>query len=351
MEARNKAGEKQDLHSVADVAVFDPKAKKWSPFVKMPAGRSSHDVVAVGSKIVVVGGWEMKGADKAVWAETTLVLDTHARANHWIEVKQPFKRRALTAAALGNKVYVIGGMTDAGEMVRKVNIYDVVKGEWSEGPEIPGTDKVGFSPAATTVNGKLILNTSDKNVYALNEKGTAWEKVGATVAVRYVHRLVPAGKDAVLAIAGASPTGPLDSVELVKLDGAKPAAPAVAGAQKFCPVMTTDEIDPKASAKIVYQGVTIYLCCDACVGKFRRDPAAYLDPKIVPGLAGKELPKRDIEQVFCPVLKDRKVSSKDPSITYQGVKIYFYNDLARQRFEKDPDRYADPAILPQLPKK
>jgi YHS domain-containing protein len=112
--------------------------------------------------------------------------------------------------------------------------------------------------------------------------------------------------------------------------------------------MTEDEIDPKASAVIDYKGVKIYFCCDQCVGKFRRDPTAYLDPKLIPGLAGMELPKRDIEQVFCPVLKDRKVSSKDPSITYKGVKIYFYNDLARQRFEKDPERYADTTVLPQL---
>jgi YHS domain-containing protein len=129
---------------------------------------------------------------------------------------------------------------------------------------------------------------------------------------------------------------------------AKAADPKV---QQYCPVMTTDEIDPKKSATVDYKGVKIYLCCDTCVGKFKRDPAAYLDPKIIPGLAGKELPKRDIAQVFCPVLKDRKVSSKDPSTTYKGVKVYFYNDLAKQRFEKDPERYADPAILPQLPKK
>ena len=120
--------------------------------------------------------------------------------------------------------------------------------------------------------------------------------------------------------------------------------------QKFCPVMTSDEIDPDASPTVDYKGVKIFLCCDQCVNKFKRDPAAYLDPKIVPALAAVKLPKRDIEQMYCPVLKDRKVSSKDPSTTYKGVKVYFYSDLARQRFEKDPERYADPKILPQLPK-
>ncbi len=118
--------------------------------------------------------------------------------------------------------------------------------------------------------------------------------------------------------------------------------------QKYCPVMTSEEIDPRTSPRVTYDGVTIYLCCDQCVNKFRRDPKAYLDPQIVPALAGKPLPPRDIEQVYCPVLRDRKVSSQDPFTIYKGVKVYFYNDLARQRFEKDPERYADPAILPQL---
>lgn len=118
--------------------------------------------------------------------------------------------------------------------------------------------------------------------------------------------------------------------------------------QKLCPVMTEDEIDPEKSAKVEWKGKTIYLCCDTCVAKFKRDPAAYLDPKFLPQIEGMELPKRDIEQQFCPVLRDRKISSKDPSTTYKGVKVYFYNDIARQRFEKEPERYADPAILPQL---
>ncbi|MDY3551838.1 hypothetical protein R5W24_000918 [Gemmata sp. JC717] len=121
--------------------------------------------------------------------------------------------------------------------------------------------------------------------------------------------------------------------------------------QKFCPVMTKDEIDPVYSKYETYKGVKIYLCCDTCVAKYRRDPAAYLDPKFIPALAGVELPKRGIEQQFCPVYRDKKVSEKDPSAMYKGVKVYFYNATAKEKFEKDPERYAEPAVLPQLPKR
>lgn len=121
--------------------------------------------------------------------------------------------------------------------------------------------------------------------------------------------------------------------------------------QKFCPIMTADEIDPDNAKVVEYKGVKILLCCDTCVAKWKREPSAYLDAKLIPALAGQELPKREIEQVFCPVLIARKVSSKDPFTMYKGVKVYFFNDVAKQRFEKDPERYADAKLLPQLPKK
>lgn len=353
MRARNKPGEKSDLVSVAEVAVFDPKAGKWSPFAELPAGRSSHDLVAVGSKLVVVGGWRMAGADgKSEWADTALVCDTAAKEPKWETVPQPFRRRALAAAAVGTKVYVLGGLTESGESVRTVDVLDLATGKWSAGPEFPGTERTGFNPAACELGGRLFLNAMDRAVWRLNAKGDGWERVGETAEARYVHRLVPVGKDAFLAIGGASPKGPHASVEVVKAGEKAAAAPAkgddTTKVQKFCPVMTTDEIDPANAYEVEWKGVKIFLCCNACVGKFKRDPAAYLDAKLIPALEGKELPKRDIEQVYCPVYRDRKVSSKDPFTVYKGVKVYVFSDIARQRFEKDPERYADVAVLPQL---
>ena len=106
--------------------------------------------------------------------------------------------------------------------------------------------------------------------------------------------------------------------------------------QTLCPVMTADPVSVKDARSATYKGVTVLLCCDACVGKFRRDPAAYLDPKFLPAFQGQELPKRSIEQVFCPVYRDRKVSAKDPSVTYKGVKVYVFNDTANCASRRTP---------------
>jgi DNA-directed RNA polymerase omega subunit len=314
---------------------------------KVHFDRSSHDVVTVGTRLVVVGGWEMKSGAKSEWADTTLILDTSAKSPKWESVPQPFKRRALTAVALGAKVYVIGGLTESGEAVRKVDVFNVATGKWSAGPEYPGGDRAGFSPAACEVGGKIYLSTADKSVLRLSDKGDAWEKVGTTDEPRYVHRLAPVSEKAFIAIAGATPKGSVASVELVKPD--QPRIAKVTKGQKLCPVMTAEEVD-KDSHVVMYKGVKVYLCCETCVSRFKAEPSAYLDLDILPELKGMELPKRQIEQVWCPVMRDRRVSSREPFVMYKGVKIYVFNATAKQRFEANPEKWIDADILPQLKK-
>jgi len=218
MSPRNKPGDPSDNISLEDSAVYDPKAAKWSPLPKLPAGRSSHDLVVVGDKLIVVGGWQMRGKSEAsVWHDTALSLDLTAKEPKWEPIPQPFKRRALTAAVLGTKVYVIAGLTADAASARQVDILDTATGKWSTGPSIPGTDRVGFSPAATVVEGKLIVNTSAGPLYRLTEKGDAWEKVGTVPTTRMVARIVPAGKDSVLVIGGAGKGGNVAVVERVQL--------------------------------------------------------------------------------------------------------------------------------------
>jgi hypothetical protein len=169
----------------------------------------------VGDKLVVVGGWQMKGkGEKPVWHDTALVLDLSARELKWEPVPQPFQRRALTASAIGTKVYVVGGLgADGGD--RRVDVLDVATGKWSEGPAMPGGERVAFSPAACTVGGRLILNTSEGPVYRLNEKADDWEKVGEAGKRRIVARLVPFGPDRAILLGGASGGSNADSLEVI----------------------------------------------------------------------------------------------------------------------------------------
>lgn len=217
MTPRNEPGTPADNASTKACAAFDPKSGKWEPLPDLPAGRSSHDLVVVGDKLVVVGGWEQKGkGEKSVWHDTALTLDLKSKDAKWESIPQPFKRRALTAAVLGTKVYVIAGL-GAEKTDRQVDVLDVATGKWTTGPKLPGDDRVAFSPAAAVVNGKLVVNTNAGPLYRLTETGDAWEKVGEAQVSRMVARLVPHGTDAVVLLGGAGGGGNVADVEVIKL--------------------------------------------------------------------------------------------------------------------------------------
>jgi N-acetylneuraminic acid mutarotase len=174
-------------------------------------------VVVAGDKLVVVGGWHMKGrGQRSVWHDTALLLDLASGKPEWKSIPQPFQRRALSAAAMGNKVYVLGGLgADGGE--KRVDILDVASLKWSEGPALPGGSRVAFSPAACALNGRLLVNTSEGPLYRLNAAGDGWEKVGEAATKRIVARLVPFGNDAVVLVGGAGGGTNTGSVEVIRI--------------------------------------------------------------------------------------------------------------------------------------
>jgi N-acetylneuraminic acid mutarotase/ketosteroid isomerase-like protein len=216
MQPRNKPGEKDDSVSLSSVGCYDPAAKEWQAMPEMPEGRSSHDAVVVGDKIVVVGGWKMNGRGKApTWHKTALVLDLAKKEPKWESVKQPFERRALTATAHKGKVHVLAGMTSEDRLVLSVDIYDPKTGKWSKGKDIPGGRGHGFTPASCVEDGQLCVSPADGKLYLLDGKGAAWQKAGDLREARTVHRLVPAGKGRVVAVGGSSGGKPVARVEVI----------------------------------------------------------------------------------------------------------------------------------------
>lgn len=218
MQPRNAPGDPADNHSLAECARFDPAKKVWEPLPAMPAGRSSHDVVVVGDKLVVVGGWRMTGkGQKSVWHDTTLILDLGTTTPKWESVPQPFQRRALTAAVSGTKVYVLGGLGAEG---KATDILDVATLTWSTGPALPleGKKAMSFSPAAATVNGRVVVNTTSGGLYRLTADAQGWEKVGKAATPRMVARLLPHDASTALLVGGARMgEGNTATVEVVRL--------------------------------------------------------------------------------------------------------------------------------------
>ncbi len=215
MAARNAKGEKQDLWSSDTAEIFDVKEKKWKALPKLPAPRSSHDSALLGQTVYVVGGWSMTGGRKSDWHETYLTLDLSKTDAKWESHKQPFARRALAVQAVGEKLYVIGGMDSDHEMSSAVEILDAKTGEWSKGGDLPKDKLGGFGFSAIAHEGRLFASGAPGIL--LEWRDNAWTPITKLEHARYFHRLVPGGAGKLFAIGGESKEGKKTPSETITL--------------------------------------------------------------------------------------------------------------------------------------
>jgi len=220
-EARNKEGEKADLHSVPDFSRFDPATGRWEALAPMPKGRSSHDAVVVGNRLIVVGGWELRGNQPTLWHDTALSADLSAAHPTWEELpKAPFHRRALAVGECRGKVYALGGMEEAGPTTT-TSVLDPATHKWSAGPKLPGEGLQGFGGCALTVEGQLLATTYSGKISRLSEDGQSWQDAAQLTRPRFFHRMLDAGRQSLIVIGGASMEEGKDvSVEIVPLASA-----------------------------------------------------------------------------------------------------------------------------------
>lgn len=218
--ARNKKSEDQDLWSETHVACFDTTGTSWESLPPLPAPRSSHDAVVLEDRIYVAGGWQLMGGKDSEFHESAWALDLSADSPQWQELPPPpFRRRALALGTLGGKLYVIGGMQDAGEPTTEVAIFNPQSNEWTQGPSLKGEPMEGFGPAACSSDGNLYVSTYAGNVQRLAEGAESWEIVSKLENPRFFHRMLPLDSGRLLMIGGASmETGKYKSLETVSLE-------------------------------------------------------------------------------------------------------------------------------------
>lgn len=229
MEPRNAPGQPADNHSLAEAAAYDPATQSWQSLPPLPEGRSSHDVVAAGGKIVVVGGWNMQGSRQdTTWPSQTLLLDPANPSAGWTPIPQPFRRRALIAAAVGDEVFVIGGFDENDRPHVDVDVLHVPTQTWSKAPALPVAEGAGFAPAAAVFQGKIYVSVGSGQLFLLDEARTSWQPVTQTTP-RIVHRMV-ADADGLLVLGGAREADMTNLVERVMLrEGASAPKPVAQG--------------------------------------------------------------------------------------------------------------------------
>lgn len=225
LEARNKEGEDDDLHSVADFKQFDPTSKTWTDLPSLPAGRSSIDACVVDSHVYVVGGWTL-GDEDSVWATSMLKFDLNNPAGQWEKVDVPFKTRALAVEAVNNQLVVVGGLKENGGPTDEVYLYDLKTNQWSVGPAVPTPGRMkAFGCSTTSVAGCVLASTYDGGIYQLAADNDSWTKIHQLDDGRFFHQMLPIADNQVALVGGSHmQTGSHFDIEVFEATASEDAA-------------------------------------------------------------------------------------------------------------------------------
>jgi N-acetylneuraminic acid mutarotase len=129
----------------------------------------------------------------------------------------PTPRTEVTAAALGNSIYVIGGFDALGQTVPTVEVYDIEADTWTRGPDLPVAVNHAMSTVAEGtlyVTGGYLGPLSDptNRAFALSEAG--WEELPPMPEPRAAAGAAAVGNEIYVA-GGVGPTGLADSTPVL----------------------------------------------------------------------------------------------------------------------------------------
>jgi N-acetylneuraminic acid mutarotase len=116
------------------VVRYEIAADRWDLAEGMIVAVNHPGVTAAGGKLYVHGGYTVSGDE----GSGTSALQCYDPATgEWVGLEHSrYTAAANTLAAVGGKLYSIGGVRD-GSQQRTVQVYDIATDTWSEGPETP----------------------------------------------------------------------------------------------------------------------------------------------------------------------------------------------------------------------
>jgi non-specific serine/threonine protein kinase len=195
-------------------AAFRLDGDGWHVLTPMPRGRGAGTAVALGDRIYVAGGVGPDGL-----AREMLVYDVPA--DRWSTAPgPPTAREHLGGAGFQGRLYTVGGRTTAAGILAAFEAYDPIAGRWERLPDLP-TARGGLAAAAAcgrivAVGGEARATFEEAEAYDL-ETGS-WTALPALPTPRHGLGVVTVGSTVYTLSGGPEPgLHVADSTEAIDL--------------------------------------------------------------------------------------------------------------------------------------
>jgi N-acetylneuraminic acid mutarotase len=189
---------------VASVFRLDPRGRRWTTLSPMRVPRGSPAAAAIGDRIYVVGG-STGSRDEPRASAGLEILDL--RTGRWtIGPDMPTARHHHGAASLRGQLYVVGGRTDEDDSSDAVERFDPETGRWSRLASLPLA--VGGLGVASTGDVLVATGGGDDREHWVTpatwtlEPDGRWRRRADLVAARHGHATAAVG-DTIVVFGGA----------------------------------------------------------------------------------------------------------------------------------------------------
>jgi N-acetylneuraminic acid mutarotase len=196
-----------DGSSSRRVDLYDPASDRWSRLPDLPLAVNHAMAAADGRRIYVVGGYAEDGPTRAAFV---------LQAGAWKRLPLlPEPRAAGGAAFAGGKLYVVGGVFERGRLAREAFVFDPKRGRWSEIPGPRQREHVGVAALGGRIYAVGGRSAGfDTNVAIAEEYRPAsgkWFRLPSVPGARGGTGLAPAG-GLLLSVGGEGPEGTIAEV-------------------------------------------------------------------------------------------------------------------------------------------
>ena len=114
-----------------------------------------------------------------------------------------------------------------------------------------------------------------------------------------------------------------------------------------CAVSGNEMKKSEAKGSMEYKGETYYFCCDNCIKSFKENPEKYVNQEKPEGQEhvhqhGEDQMHEHADDTVVDPVCGMKIKKSEAKATYEynGKTYYFCMKGCKEKFEKDPEKYA-----------